>query len=136
MTMFPPGAETRLRILRGGGIWCQTCFKGASALAIWPIGRVFVTPFEVVSHESSESAIATSVVTGSGWSLGTSLAVDIRLTRGFTLTPYVGRASSSIRTDVLATVGTTPGGDPVTQRSRRTDSLSGWWAAADLSVAL
>ena len=110
-------------------------FKGGSALAVWPIGRVFVTPAVVVSHESSESAIATSVVTGSGWSVGTFLAVDIPLARGFTLTPDVGRASGSIRTDVLTTVGATPGGDPVTQRSRRTDSLSGWWAAADLSVA-
>ena len=104
-------------------------FKVASALAVWPIGRVFVTPVVVLSHESSESAIATSIVTGSGWSLGTSLWVDIPLARALSLTPEVGHASGSVKTDVLTTLGA----ESVTQRNRRT--LSGWWVAADLSVA-
>ena len=46
-------------------------FKVASALAVWPIGSVFLIPAVVLSHESNESAIANSVVNGSAWSLGT-----------------------------------------------------------------
>ena len=83
----------------------------------------------VLSHESNESAIASSVVNGSAWSLGTSLAVDVPLARRFTLTPEVGRAGGSVRTDVMTTVGA------ITQDIRSTDDLSGWWTAVDLSVA-
>ena len=104
-------------------------FKVASALAVWPIGSVFLIPAVVLSHESNESAIASSVVNGSAWSLGTSLAVDVPLARRFTLTPEVGRASGSVRTDVMTTVGA------ITQDLRSTDDLSGWWTAVDLSVA-
>ena len=104
-------------------------FKVASALAVWPIGSVFLIPAVVLSHESNESAIASSVVDGSAWSLGTSLAVDVPLAHRFTLTPEVGHASGSVRTDVMTTVGA------ITQDIRSTDGLSGWWTAVDLSVA-
>jgi hypothetical protein len=104
-------------------------FKVASALAVWPIGSVFLIPAVVLSHESNESAIASSVIDGSAWSLGTSLAVDVPLARRFSLTPEVGHTSGSIRTDVMTTV------EAVTQDIRSTDGLSGWWAAVDLSVA-
>ena len=63
------------------------------------------------------------------------MAVNILLARRFTLTPEVGHATGSVRTDVLTSLGTTPGGDPITQRSRIVDSLSGWWLAAGLSLS-
>ena len=55
--------------------------------------------------------------------------MDVPLARRFTLTPEVGHASGSVRTDVMTTVGA------ITQDIRNTDGLSGWWTAVDLSVA-
>ena len=104
-------------------------FVGVSTIAVWPIGAVFLTPAVVLSYESNEATTGSTVVAGSGWSLGTSLAAGIPLARRFTLTPEVGHVTGSRSTDFLTTVGS------ITQRAETTGSLSGWWLAADVSMS-
>ena len=103
-------------------------FWGVSAIAVWPVGDVFLTPAAVLSYESSEATTGTTVVTGSGWSVGTSLAANVPLARRFALTPEVGYATGSIKADFLTTAA------GITQRTETTGELSGWWLAADLSL--
>jgi hypothetical protein len=104
-------------------------FVGVSTIAVWPIRAVFFTPAVVLSYESNEASTGTTVVAGSGWSLGTSLAASVPLARRFTFTPEVGHVTGSRSTDFLTTVGS------LTQRAETTGSLSGWWLAADVSLS-
>jgi len=110
-------------------------FAGASALLGWPIGSLLLSPAAVLSVESSETSTGTGSVEGSGWSLRTSLGVDVPMGRSAALTPEVGYTTGSVRLDVVTIVGTTPAGDPITRTSRSMDPLSGWWFAASWAVA-
>jgi hypothetical protein len=98
-------------------------FVGASALAVLPLGALLLTPTFVVSHESSHSASAATSSTGSAWAALSSLAVDVPLGSRWSVTPELGWAKGSLR----SAVGDSAGGIR--------DSLTGWWAAAELSVS-
>jgi hypothetical protein len=63
------------------------------------------------------------------WSLGTSLAVDVPLGPRVTVTPEFGYAHGTLRSVLSAS---SAAGDA---RFAFSDDLTGWWAAADFSVA-
>jgi hypothetical protein len=101
-------------------------FLGASALGVWSLGELLVTPSVVISRESSEVTSGVSERNGSGWAIASSLAVDVPLGLRFALTPEVGYAGGALSSE-LGQQGSVIG--------RTRDALSGWWLAADISVA-
>jgi hypothetical protein len=110
-------------------------FAGASALVAWPLGGVLIAPAAALSRESSEVPTGTGVVRGSGWSLRSSLAIDVAIGGSISFTPEVGYTTGSVRLDVLTNVGTSTSGDPITERRSDTDPLSGWWVGVSWSAA-
>jgi hypothetical protein len=102
-------------------------FVGATAIALLPFGGLLATPTLVLSRESIAGAAGTASTSGSGWALGSSLAVDVPLGARLALTPEVGYATGSIRTDF--------GGGGATDGRGLNESLSGWWFATDLSLS-
>jgi hypothetical protein len=101
-------------------------FVGGSALGVWSLGELLVTPVVVISRESSHGTAAVTTTRGSGWAVASSLAVDVPLGARFSLAPEVGWAKGSLRSE-LSQQGAGIG--------RIVESLSGWWLAADISVS-
>jgi hypothetical protein len=101
-------------------------FVGASALGLWSVRQLLVTPTLVISRESSHGAAAVTATSGSGWAVGSSLAVDVPLGARFGVTPELGYARGSLRSE-FSQQGTGIG--------RIVESLSGWWLAADISMS-
>jgi hypothetical protein len=102
-------------------------FVGGSAIGIVPLGVLLVTPTFVITRESSHAAAGSTLSRASGWATLSSLAVDVPLASRWSLTPELGYAKGSLRRDI-GDVGTAPG-------FGITESLTGWWLAADVSVS-
>lgn len=101
---------------------------GASALVVWPLGDLFLVPVLRLSRESGEATSGVGTITRDAWSLGASLALDVPLGPRMTMTPELGYAHGSLRSELSAS---SAGG---AARFETSDNLAGWWAAADFSV--
>ena len=101
-------------------------FVGGSAIGLLPLGALLVTPTFVITRESSHSAVGSTLSRASGWAALSSLAVDVPLGSRWSLTPEVGYANGSLRRDI--------GDDGIVPGFGTTESLRGWWLAADVSV--
>jgi hypothetical protein len=99
-------------------------FMGASAIAVVPVGQLFLTVALVGSRESSA---VSSISSALGRSLGTSFAVDVPVAGRFTVTPEIGFARGSVRRELVSPGGASLGGI--------TEELSGWWATTDFSLS-
>jgi hypothetical protein len=100
-------------------------FIGASAIGLWRLADLLVTPALVIARESARGAAGNPSGSGSSWAIGSSLGVDIGLGGRVSLTPEAGWARGSLPRELGS------GGSGV----RGTASLSGWWLATDISFA-